>query len=203
MSAWSTSPFYSEAANDWLLRFEFEGLSELRSRLSRVANARADESLDPGDASAAIAAAEVIAAAVTPGGRRLPITVESWLRSHAECGTKTDRTLACRAVRRVLCGSELDPGWSDAQGDSWRTNVRSLEARLQGEEDSTVGAPVPPLSTVDDRDKEVLLTFLRARGLEPSAGERARIEWARDPREMRRWLERALTVGSVASVLGD
>ena len=52
-----------------------------------------------------------------------------------------------------------------------------------------------------ERDKQVLVTFLRARGLEPTAQQMARIDASQDAEEIRRWLARALDASSVAAVL--
>ena len=68
----------------------------------------------------------------------------------------------------------------------------------------TASAPKASRRTgVDERDKQVLLAFLQARGLEPNAQQLARIRASQDEEEIRRWLSRAIDAPSVADVLDE
>jgi len=50
---------------------------------------------------------------------------------------------------------------------------------------------------------QMILTILRARGLELSREERERVLGCADPATLDRWAERAAVVGSAAEVLGS
>jgi Domain of unknown function (DUF4259) len=63
MSAWGHGSFDNDAAADWVYRFDQEGVAAVASALARVAEFPEDEYLEDPEASAAIAAAEIVASA--------------------------------------------------------------------------------------------------------------------------------------------
>ena len=181
-------------------------------RLSSVATTDEDDSVDVDDGAAAIAAAEIVAAALGHGRDRVTTEIGAWLDSHSRSLIPDDAALARRAVERVLgAGSELCSLWDEGGlENAWRADVEVLLTRLAetaGAAEST-STMVNPLGTerpraVGERDKQVLVTFLQARGLEPTAQQMWRIRTSRDLAQIRRWLARAVDAPSVAAVLDD
>lgn len=150
----------------------------------------------------AIAAAEIVAAALGHGRERIPRSVVRWLDANPSVITKGDGELARRAVERVVGeGSELRALWDDAGLDSdWHADVRILLTRLGGDPSQLMaessGADDPAGQT-EDQLRLAVLMFLRIRGLQPTAAQVARIEGSTDLDELRRWADRAANVASV------
>jgi hypothetical protein len=203
MGAWGAKAFENDSALDWLVELEAEGVEGLRDLLVRVAQTDEEEYLDVDDGAPAIAAAEIVAAATGCGRDRVPEAVLAWLDANEAEVVEEDVSLAGRAVERVVAASsELRELWEDGGPDSpWHADVRVLLTRLG--RPARVGAPVRPHEQAEEAEKQALLTFLRARGLEPSEAELARIEGAEEASSIRRWLSRALFASSVRDVLDD
>jgi hypothetical protein len=203
MGAWGAKAFENDSALDWLVELEAEGVEGLRDLLARVAETDEEEYLDVDDGAPAIAAAEIVAAATGRGRDRVPPAVLAWLDANEAELDEEDLSLACRAVERVVAdGSELRELWEEGGRDSpWHADVRVLLRRLGSS--ARVGAPVRPHERAEEAEKQALLTFLRARGLDPSEAELAQIEGADDAASVRRWLSRALFASSVSDVLDD
>jgi len=208
MGAWGEKAFQNDSALDWVADLEEEGVGALHDVLERVAGASANDDLDVDDGSAAIAAAEIVAATVH-GQARLNHDAQTWLRENdAEIGDD-EMDLARRAVERVLGpSSELRELWDEGGTDNdWRKDVHALLVMLGGDPAKLA----PPTTTsssrrndVDDLQmKQALLTFLQMRGLDPTDAELARIEASSDPAELQRWLARVVTATSVAEMLDD
>jgi hypothetical protein len=132
MGAWGVGAFQNDAALDWLAELEADGVGALRRVLTRVANTDADEDLDADDGSAAIAAAELVAATLPSGRDRLTKRARSWLDANAIAIEADDVGLARRAVERVLgAESELRALWDENGPDTeWHDGVRVLLDRL-------------------------------------------------------------------------
>ncbi len=212
MGAWGEKAFQNDAAVDWLDDLEEGGPATLRDTLSRVVDTAEDDEVDVDDGASAIAAAEIVAAALGCGRDRLPIAAGAWLDRHPGVLTVEDRTLAYQAVNRVLGGSsELRALWDESGPESaWHTDVRVLVERLGGKGAAAAGTAsashgreASRPKKVDERSKQVLLTFLSARGLEPTPKQMLRIRASQDPEEIRRWLAGAVDAPSVAAVLDD
>ena len=137
----------------------------------------------------------------------------TWLDANAATVDADDLACTKRALRRVLAGnSELRSLWDDNGPDTpWHAGLRILLARL-GADTGPAGAP--PLEAVkkpegraaeaeaeNERAKDALITFLCARGLEPTEQQRTRIRGSRDPAELRTWLGRVAAAGPVEAVL--
>src|SRR3954471_6521209 len=119
MGAWGEKAFQNDSALDWLSDLESDGLPVLRDILTIVGDTPADDSLDVDDGAPAIAAAEIVAAALGHGRDRVPKRIVRWLDANASAFTPDDLVLARRAVERVLGGgSELRELWDDAGSDS-------------------------------------------------------------------------------------
>ncbi|MFZ5889604.1 MAG: DUF4259 domain-containing protein [Myxococcota bacterium] len=210
MGSWSEKAFDNDSALDWIAELEAGGIAALRATLSRAADATQGAYLDVDDGAAAIAAAEVVAAALEHDSEELPRSVAAWLDSNERLLNTEDQLLARRAVQRVLAAaSELSELWNEHGAENpWRTQVLALLTRLGG--DASEQAPPSSASEsaaadsfVFDRQKQVLVTFLSARGLGINAQQRARIEACRDAAQMRRWLARAVSAPSIKAVLDD
>jgi len=206
MGAWGENAFENDAALDWLAEFETGGVATLRDTLSAVATTDSEDYVDVDDGSSAIAAAEIVAAAF--GLRDVATkTVRRWLEAHQGALVDADRDLARRAVERVLDrNSELCALWEEGGTDSaWHADVRALLGKLGGDAGSKKAAPTrgKAASPSFEHEKQALLTFLSARGLEPDSHQLARIEASVDKQEVHRWLARVVSVTSVAELLDE
>ncbi|WP_368565806.1 DUF4259 domain-containing protein [Pseudoxanthomonas sp. UTMC 1351] len=135
MGCWAIGSFGNDSAADWLgdLR-ETSDLSLVRETIARVI--AADGYLDSPDATDALAAIEVVAAALgrpTPEAESEPELLE-WI---ARVKPSPDTTLisdAQQAIDRILGPeSELRELWEDTEDFSdWRAEVTGLRSQLQG-----------------------------------------------------------------------
>lgn len=130
MGAWGEKPFENDSALDWL--GEIDEVEDLRDTLASIADA--EDYLDVDDGSAAIAAAEIVAAACDGKVNRLVEDARTWLGRHGKQLADSDRALAARAIKRVLgSDSELAELWDEHGTDNeWRRDVAGLVARLTG-----------------------------------------------------------------------
>jgi hypothetical protein len=127
MGAWGTATFDNDDASDWVSELEeTEDDALLRAALDRAGANAASE-----DASAALAAAEVIAASKGRPSASLPDEVVAWVRDH---GPSVDPGLAQTAIAaldRVAARSELRELWAESESyDEWTADVADLRARL-------------------------------------------------------------------------
>jgi hypothetical protein len=203
MGAWGEKAFENDSALDWFNELESEGVDALRDLLERVADTDEADYLDVDDGAPAIAAAEIVAAAQGRGRDRLTKPVIAWLDASASDLVEDDLILAARAVERVVAAnSELRELWEEGGPDSpWHADVRTLLTRLGST--ARIGAPRRAHEKADETEKQALLTFLHARGLEPTEEQLARIVASENAAEVRGWLARALLAPSVDAVLDD
>ena len=135
MGAWDESVFGNDVAADWVGNLADGGTAEQVEELLReVAGLPADEYLESGPGSEALAAAELVAASV---GRGLPPNPHSeagleWVARHPEVAALQE--LARAAAERVRAGeSELVDLWQDAEPadyEAWQAVVADLLTRL-------------------------------------------------------------------------
>lgn len=201
MGAWGEKAFENDSALDWFNDLEAEGVEALRHLLESVAETDEADYLDIDDGAAAIAAAEIVAAARGRGRDRLTKPVIVWLEANADELVEEDLVLAAAAIERVVArSSELRELWEEGGADSpWHTDVRTLLARLGST--ARLGARKPIFEKAEETEKQALLSFLRARGLEPTGAQLAQVVASESAAEVRRWLARALLAASVADVL--
>lgn len=130
MGAWGSEPFANDDASDWVYELEeTDDLTAVRAALGAVGDA---EHVELPEGSAAIAAAEVVAAAAGSGRPDLPPEVTDWLTTTNVLPTLADRDLALRAVRRNRSAdSELAELWEEADDPSWSQEVQDLIERLE------------------------------------------------------------------------
>jgi len=214
MGAWGEKAFENDSALDWLAELEAGGLPALRAALSTVAQTEEGEYLDADAGARAIAAAEIVAAALGRGSERVPSQVAAWLEANAGAIDADDLALARNAVERVLvANSELRGLWDDSGLITpWHADVGVLLTRLGGNT-SLSSRPVARanqtatnLATAkvtghNEQLKAALLAFLRARGLEPDEQGLERIGSAQDGDEIRLWLARAIDAPSMEAIL--
>jgi hypothetical protein len=130
MGAWGAGSFDNDDAHDWLGDLEeAEDAELLRETLGTVADLADDDYAEGPECSAAIAAAEVVAAGRGNPARKLPDEVGRWLRSHPL--DDADRDLAVRAVARVRRASELKELWDEGDAAAWHAIIADLDSRLR------------------------------------------------------------------------
>jgi hypothetical protein len=132
MGAWGHRAFDNDEAGDWGSEMEMRGWEAVSSAVRAVSALPDDEYLELTEASWAIAAAEVVAAAEDGDTSNLPEEVRAAL---AELGRMPDGSMiaeAQKAVARVLEQSELKELWQESDYyDQWREDVEALAARLR------------------------------------------------------------------------
>jgi hypothetical protein len=135
MGAWGVGSFDNDDAADWLndqLRRSAD-LRPIQTALDAVAQLDPTGYLEAPEASAAVAAGEVVAALAGQPAANLPSDVTAWVEAHRRSGVTDDlRDLARRAVARVEANSELRDLWdeSDDGGANWRRQLGDLMMRL-------------------------------------------------------------------------
>jgi hypothetical protein len=135
MGAWSTGNFDNDDALDFLVRLEGAGADAVRQALEEVEGSGIQDYVQVDSAAAAIAAAELVAAALDGQTSQLPETAREWLdENRKSIATSSMQALARRAVERVLMKSELKDLWTEggasAQSAAWENGVRELLKRL-------------------------------------------------------------------------
>jgi hypothetical protein len=131
MGAWGHKAFENDSALDWLGELMRGDPSLVGEALDAVADSDDDEYLEVDEASAALAAAELVAAALGKGDDRLSDDAASWLAEHRAAARDVGARRARRAVQRVLESSELRELWDENGDDTeWHAEVRELLKRL-------------------------------------------------------------------------
>lgn len=130
MGAWGHRSFENDGALDWIAELSGGKAGALTRTLERIVNRRQVADVD--DASAAIAAAEVVAAARGHACKGLPDQVELWLDANATKVTQRHGVLARTAVLRVQSASELQQLWAEGgtAKNPWTRELDKLLARL-------------------------------------------------------------------------
>jgi hypothetical protein len=124
VGAWGARAFENDGALDWVWELEAaEDDSVLRSALS------ADVSEAP-EAEIALAAAEVVAAALGRPAGALPDEVTAWVAAHGPAVGDDLQGLAQRAVAAASAGGELRELWTEAGDPEWEKAMGDLQARL-------------------------------------------------------------------------
>jgi hypothetical protein len=115
---------------DWLSAVEGDW-TLVSEALRVVTEADGDEYIDIDEASAALAAAEFVAAALGKGDDRLSRSAASWLEQHRDKIAEVGAPLARAATQRVFENSELRELWDENGADNeWHADVRELIRRL-------------------------------------------------------------------------
>jgi hypothetical protein len=126
MGAWGSGPFDNDDASDWV-----EALEEAADfeTVRQALNVEHTAYLEAPEGSIALAAAEVVAAAIGRPRMSLPDSVTTWIESHRSSVSEADTGLALTAVSRVVGDrSELPELWD---GDTeWSGEIANLQERL-------------------------------------------------------------------------
>jgi len=131
MGAWGHKSFENDSALDWLGDLADGEKSLVGEALDAVTSADEDDYLEVDEASAALAAAELVAAALGKGDDRLNEDAAAWLEEHRAVAQGIGAARARKAVERVYKASELRELWDENGEDTeWHADVRELLARL-------------------------------------------------------------------------
>lgn len=130
MGPWKTDSFGSDDALDWLLRLESAGdLTIVYQSLHQVLKRGAYPEVP--ECSAAIAAAEVVAALLGRASPNLPPAVTELVTRAAGAVPSDLPALALRSLDVIVVGSELLELWDESGcGQHWRASISDLRARL-------------------------------------------------------------------------
>lgn len=132
MAASGTGTFDDDDAMDWLDSFESDGPTAIETALTTVADLGREDYLEAPEASHALAAAELVAAALSGEDDRLPESFRPRFVRHVDPINDADlAALARKAVMRVLRSSELKELWDDSGDEEWEEGVRDLLERLK------------------------------------------------------------------------
>ncbi len=132
MGATGSGTFDTDDAMDWLDSFESDGPTAIETALTTVTDLGREEYLEAPEASHALAAAELVAAASNGEDDRLPDNFRPRFAHHIDAINDADLgALARKAVVRVLRASELKELYEDAGDEDWEDGVRDLLERLK------------------------------------------------------------------------
>lgn len=133
MGAYGIGTFESDEATDWLEGFATDGASAIRTALDAVLEADPGSYLEATEAAQALAAAEIVAAAVDGDLSRLPEDATGALDEHRNTvlAGKFSRD-ALRALQRIVKRSELkDLAEEGDAAEEWLEDIESLMERLR------------------------------------------------------------------------
>lgn len=129
MGAWGHTSFDNDSALDWL--GDLDDPAQVAETLDEVGGLDEDEYLEVDEASAALVAAELVAAALGQGDDRLNDDARAWLGRHRASVVGVGAARARKAVERVFANSELRELWDENGDDTeWHADVRGLLGRL-------------------------------------------------------------------------
>jgi Domain of unknown function (DUF4259) len=132
VGAWGTGSFQNDSASDWFYTVEeaVEPGLVIGSALDDALAEAGYLELDP--ASAAVAAAELLASSAGQPADDLPDHIRRWVTEHSHRPYAAEIEQAVYAVERVRAESELRERWDEEQGpeNSWLQAIDDLIARL-------------------------------------------------------------------------
>lgn len=136
MGAWGVGSFENDDALDWAYKLEkAPDFGVVRSALEAVTEG--DAHLHAPTCSEAIAAAEVVAAALGRPMKGLPEDVAAWSMEHRDVPPDLV-VLARRALRAIESKSELRDLFEDTEYfAAWQETIRDLESRIAGQIEPT------------------------------------------------------------------
>lgn len=138
MGAWGTGSFDNDDALDWLADLERNGPAFLEQTLDVKSGSLGLAFLgyiDAPEASAALAAAEMVAAAQGRPPANWPPQAAQWLAAHrAALNPERLRGKALDAIAAVRKKSELRDLWVESEKflPQWLAGLKDLERRLKG-----------------------------------------------------------------------
>ena len=130
----ATGTFEHDEVGDWLAGFETDGAAAIEAALSAVNEMDKDDFIEATEASFALAAAELVAAARDEDLARLPKSIHAALEGHEDAINAAKLiSVARKAVQRVARNSELkDQAEEEGEGDEWAEDLGELLERLRG-----------------------------------------------------------------------
>jgi hypothetical protein len=132
LGIWGPGSFDSEEAADWVHVFRTDGMAAISDAFSAVNGAT--DRLDSASATAALAAAEVLAVALgSPSARQVPAIVDGILKGEQFQSDEALVASAQQAIARVKSDSHLADRWNAVgEPNEWLSNVTELQRRLSG-----------------------------------------------------------------------
>lgn len=130
--AWGEGSFENDDALDWVSQCtQSAGTKVLAATLTSALKAKY---LEAPDGSAAVAAAEVVAATQGRADPALPKELRSWLERQPKAEFAALLPMARQVLKKVRNPkeSELALLWSEGKGIRWESRIAELEARLGG-----------------------------------------------------------------------
>jgi hypothetical protein len=128
--SWGAGSFENDDALDWVNQcVNGAGAQPLIAVFDRV---KGSQLVEAPDGASAIAAAEVVAAALGKPGPGFPAELRGWLAKQPKSEIAAQATAAKRALKKVedAQASELRQMWAEGKTTQWLSNVKGLEARL-------------------------------------------------------------------------
>lgn len=128
--AWGDGSFENDDALDWVVECtQSAGPQVVAATLNGAIKAKY---LEAPEGAAAVAAAELVAAARGKPSPNLPIELAAWLQRQPKAQLASLAPLARQALGKVLNpeASELRQLWSGDKKDRWESRIAELEARL-------------------------------------------------------------------------
>ncbi|MGR6874022.1 DUF4259 domain-containing protein [Pseudomonas sp. HK3] len=129
--SWGAGSFENDSAADWV--YELESSKSPSFLLTVFAVVPPAGYIEVDTCSAAIAAADVVAALKDGKTKQLPKVVATWVKSN-ESGYKPNMATKalevisfCKSMKR----SELAQLWKEGQSNNWLSQISKIEARLQ------------------------------------------------------------------------
>jgi hypothetical protein len=131
MGTWGAGSFENDDALDWLDELlETNDASLIEETLKFVLD-QGDEYLEAPEASRAVAAVQIIAAANNAACPDLPEDAKLWIRLHP-IKSKSVIQLASRVLHRIKTSSELKELWEESDYFlEWTKVINDLEMRLK------------------------------------------------------------------------
>ena len=133
MGAWGHGSFENDDATGWVYEFDRSGVAAVTLALEHISKLGDGEYLEAPEASAAIAAAEIVAALRDGDQSKLPDDARSALAKHQRSLSGSPiLALAPRAVERILRQSELKELCDEGEeGEAWLKGMDALSSRLR------------------------------------------------------------------------
>ena len=133
MGTWGYGSFDNDDAADWVYEFESSGRAAVAAALRRVSELADGKYLEAPEATTALAAAEIVAAAHDGDQSKLSDEARSAFAAHLQSLTGSlDIATARRVVERIVRQSELKDLWEETdESQNWLNEVNSLLARLR------------------------------------------------------------------------
>ncbi len=132
MGAWGINTFENDDASDWLGEFCDEPNEDLLFDAFATVNDIGDDYLESPESSAALAAAEVVAALRGKLSTNLPDEAQECIKSFKLNPSDELITSAQKAVARVQTNSELKELWDESDDSmQWQQSVADVAQRLK------------------------------------------------------------------------